>query len=291
MREQAAAALRARTGGRPATDARVSFDDVTIVGPEGDGLRLRVYQPARPQRPRGCLLFIHGGAFVIGSLESGHARALNYSAEASCVVVSVDYRLAPEHRFPAGVEDCFAALRWVAGAAEALEVDPARVGVAGDSSGACLAAAVALMARDRGGPELRFQLLNYPVLDDRLRTRSMRTLIDVPVWSAPKCKTMWKHYLGRETQASSAISPYAAPLRAIDLSGLPSAYIATCEFDPLRDEGIEYACRLLDAGVSVELHTFAGTYHAFDMAAAASELGRTAIAEQVRALRRALASS
>jgi acetyl esterase/lipase len=168
-------------------------------------------------------------------------------------VVSVEYRLAPEHPYPAGLEDCYAALQYLA----ALDiVDPARVGVHGQSAGGGLAAAVALVARDRGGPPLVVQSLGMPELDDRLDTPSMREFRNTPMWSLPQAEASWRLYLG-----DARPDGYAAPARTLNLGGLPSAYITTMELDPLRDEGILYGMRLLAAGVSVELHNYPGTFH------------------------------
>ena len=175
------------------------------------------------------------------------------------MVVSVEYRLAPEHPFPAGLEDCYAALVWTATEAKKLGIDPERIAIAGQSAGGGLAAATALLARDRGGPKLCFQLLEIPELDDRLDTPSMLAFTDTPLWNRPNAVWSWRHYLGPDHRGE--VSPYAAPARAENLAGLPPAYISTMEFDPLRDEGILYALRLLQAGVSVELHSYPGTFH------------------------------
>ena len=169
------------------------------------------------------------------------------------MVVGVEYRLAPEHPYPAGLEDCYAGLRLLAGLPD---VDPDRVAVHGQSAGGGLAAAVALLARDRGGPALCFQSLDVPVLDDRLETTSMRSAGPWLMWSPSQAATSWRLYLG-----GAAADQYAAPSRAEDLAGLPPAYVVTCELDPLRDEGNEYAARLMTAGVPVELHCWSGTFH------------------------------
>ena len=193
------------------------------------------------------------------------------------------YRRAPEHRFPAALDDAYAVLTWTAGHAADLGIDPERIAVGGHSAGAGLAAAVALRARDQHGPPIRFQLLNQPELDDRQETWSARHFTDTHWMNRDKIAATWRHYLG-----SGPASPYAAPARAADLSGLPPAYIATAEVDPLRDEGIDYALRLLQAGVSVELHQWPGTFHG-SHAILSAEVSQRQIAEATAALRRALA--
>ncbi|MDX3229929.1 alpha/beta hydrolase [Streptomyces sp. ME19-01-6] len=168
----------------------------------------------------------------------------------------------PEHPFPAGLEDSYAALVWTAGHAAELDIDPARLAIGGDSAGGGLATALALMARDRGGPALCFQYLGVPMLDDRMETASMRVFTDTPVWNRPIAEICWSHYLGGEGRRGGPEVPeYAAPARVADLSGLPPAFVYVCEFDPLRDEGMSYAQRLVQAGVTTELHLYPGTFH------------------------------
>jgi acetyl esterase len=277
------------TGGRLPTDERVTVEDGSIPASQaGTEIPVRIYAPLSPRPgPSAGLVFFHGGAFVLGDRYTEELRCLRYAAEVPCVVVSVDYRLAPEHPYPAAVDDCFAALEWAVAHAAELDVDPARVGVGGSSAGGALAAAVALRARDAGGPPLVFQILNYPVIDDRMVTPSMRAFNATPLWTNGATADMWEHYLG-DPATRGDVSPYAAPARANDLSGLPPAYVLTAELDPLRDEGIEYARRLMEAGVSTELHTVAGACHGFDIIAAHGTLGQRAIDEQVRALVRGL---
>jgi acetyl esterase len=221
---------------------------------------VRIYVPVAFERPLPGVLYMHSGGFVLGSVEGEHARAAWLAASVGAVLVSVDYRLAPEHRYPAALEDCYAALNWMFAEADKLGIASDRLAVAGSSSGACLAAAVALLVRDRGGPPLCFQLLNAPVLDDRLETPSMKEFTDTPVWDRRSAMLSWRYYLGEQDE----IPYYAAPARADDLSGLPPAYISTGQFDPLRDEGILYGLRLLQAGVATEIHNFPGTYHGSD---------------------------
>jgi acetyl esterase len=257
--------------------------DRRIPGPPGaPAVPVRIYRP-RGDGTRPALVYFHGGAFVLGQVELFDALCGAYAANADIVVVSVDYRLAPEHPFPAGVEDCYAALEWTAANATDLAVNPDSVAVGGLSAGGALAAAVALMARDRDGPTIAFQLLVNAVLDDRLETVSVQEFTDTPLWNSRDVAVMWDLYLGPERRH---VSPYAAPARAADLSGLPPAYVLTSQFDPLRDEGIAYALRMLQAGVPVELHNVVGAFHGFDVFPTA--ISRAAAAEQHAALRRAL---
>ena len=232
-------------------------DRVVPAGAHGPDVKVRVYVPLAYERPLPGVLYIHSGGFVLGSIDGEHARAASLAASVGAVLVSVEHRLAPEHPYPAALDDCYAALSWMVANADQLGIASDRVAVAGSSSGACLAAAVALLARDRGGPHLCFQLLNAPVLDDRLETPSMTEFTDTPVWDRPSAMLSWRHYLGERDE----VPYYAAPARADDLSGLPPAYIATAQFDPLRDEGILYGLRLLQAGVAAEIHNFPGAYH------------------------------
>ncbi len=248
-------------GGPPAKRDDVESEDRTVPGPEGaPEVAVRIYRPrAAVSEPRPCVFEIHGGGFMVGDLEMMDPWCERVCGELGAVVVSTDYRLAPEDPFPAGIEDCYAALCWTADNAGELGIDLARLAIAGQSAGGGLAAGCALMARDRGGPKLRFQLLEIPELDDRLETPSMKAFTDTPLWNRPNAEWSWRHYLGPDH--TGEVSPYAAPSRAKDLAGLPPTYISTMEFDPLRDEGIFYAMGLMQAGVSVELHSFAGTFH------------------------------
>ncbi len=234
-----------------------------------------MYRPAGDAAPRPAVVYIHGGGFIAGDLDSEDVRCVRFANEAGCVVVSVEYRLAPEHRYPAALDDCYAVLCWTASSAAELGVDPHRIGLAGASSGGNLAAATALLARDRGEPPVAFQCLVYPTLDDRMQTASVR-FVGTPLVDGSDVARCWDHYLGADR---TDVSPYAAPARAVDLAGLPPTYIMTAELDPLRDDGLRYASRLLEAGVSVELHQFAGAFHGFDLFPTA--LSQRALDEQV----------
>jgi acetyl esterase len=269
---------------RPPLPDGVTTVDRAVPGPDGNEVAVRVYSPPRDGAPVPAVLYIHGGGFVVGDLDTEHANAASVADALGVVVVSVDYRLAPEHPFPAPLEDCYAALLWLGDEAGALGVDDRRIAVFGQSAGGGLAAGLALLARDREGPSLCFQLLGIPELDDRLDTPSMVAFTDTPMWNRPSAERSWRYYLG--DGADGDTSPYAAPSRAEDLSGLPPAYVSTCEYDPLRDEGMIYALRLLQAGVSVELHQFAGTFHGSTILPSA--VSRRQQSEMVDALRRGL---
>jgi acetyl esterase/lipase len=256
----------------------MEIEDRTV--PADPEVAVRIY---RPHHPQGAIVWLHGGGFVMGDLDTEHPWAARVADGAGAVVVSVGYRLAPEHRFPAALDDADAVLTWTAEHAADLGTDPQRIAVGGHSAGAGLAAAVALRARDQQGPPIRFQLLNQPELDDRQETWSARQFTATPWMTRDKLAATWRHYLG-----AAPATPYAAPARAADLSGLPAAYIATAEFDPLRDEAIAYALRLLQAGVPVELHQWPGTFHG-SQAILTAEISQRQITELTAALRRALA--
>ncbi len=261
------------------------IEDRAVPGPTGGPeVPVRLYRPATADGTVPGLLYLHGGGFVVGSVEVENAGAGGLARSLGIAVASVEYRLAPEHPFPAGVEDCYAALVWFHDHAESLAIDPDRIGIFGQSAGGGLSAAVSLMARDRGGPPLCLQFLGIPELDDRLDTPSMRRFVDTPMWNRPNAVLSWRHYLGDQP---GDVSPYAAPARAVDLAGLPPAYVSTMEFDPLRDEGIHYALRLLEAGVTVELHSYPGTFHGSSLFPHAA-VSKRIQAETLDALRRGL---
>ena len=242
----------------------LDVDELMIPGPEGaPDVRVRRYRPSDRTEALPALVYFHGGGFVVGSVDLYDADCRRIAAEVGAVVVSVDYRLAPEHPFPAPLEDCYAALLWVAANAEELGVDPDRIAVGGESAGGGLAAGAALLARDRGGPRLCLQFLGIPELDDRLSTASMHTLgATSPITTIANGEISWDSYLGAGVRGTDQVSPYAAPARAADLAGLPPALVTAYELDALRDEDIAYAQGLLSAGVPTELHVYAGAFHA-----------------------------
>ncbi len=257
------------------------IDDLIVPGPHGP-IPLRVYRPIDVVAlgdPPPVLVWFHGGGWVLGNLETTDAVCRTLASNVPCVVVSVNYRHAPEHRWPAAADDCYAATAWVAANAEALAVDPARIAVGGQSAGGNLAAVVALMARDRGGPALVFQSLSVPVTDYNFDTASYEAKADGYGLTRAAMQYYWGHYLARPGDGAH---PYASPLRADDLSGLPPAHVLTAEYDPLRDEGDAYATRLVGAGVSVTHSRYEGMIHGF--------LGAQAVDDMAVELRRAFAA-
>jgi len=231
--------------------------DRRIPGPAGD-IPVRVYTPDGTA-PLPLLVYFHGGGWVLGGIETHDATCRELANGAECVVVSVDYRLAPEHKFPAAAEDCFAATRWVAAHAAELGADAQRLAVGGDSAGGNLAAVVAQMARDRGGPRLVFQLLIYPATMAAFDTASYRDNAEGYLLTTADMRWFWDHYLARSNDAAN---PYASPLMGT-LTGVPPALVVTAEFDPLRDEGEQYARRLQEAGVATRLSRYDGMIHGF----------------------------
>jgi acetyl esterase/lipase len=265
----------------------VQVEDRLVPGAAGDPeVKLRIYRPEQTAGP-GVIYNVHGGGFTIGDLELDHTRNLELAREVGVVVVSVDYRLAPETPYPGPLEDVYTGLVWMAKHADELNIDPQQIALHGVSAGGGLCAALTLLARDRGGPQICFQYLAIPELDDRLNTASMNEFTDTPFWNRPNAVLSWDCYLGAGTPGGGEVSPYAAPARATDLTGLPPAYLSVMQFDPLRDEGIAYATALLAAGVPTELHLFPGTFHGSVLVAHA-EVSQRERAEAVAVLRKAL---
>jgi acetyl esterase len=252
-----AAALRAPLlAGELEPVARV--EDRTLPGPAGP-IRVRLYAP-EASAPLPVLAYFHGGGWVTGDLDTHDSACRGLANRARCLVVAVDFRCAPEHRFPAALEDCWAVVEWLGHEAGGLGGDPARIAVCGDSAGGNLAAAVALRAKERGGPLLAAQVLVYPVLDFNLDTPSYLASANGYGLTRDAMRWYWEQYLGEDGDGSL---PEASPLRAGDLSGVAPALILTCEHDPLRDEGAAYARRLAAAGVPVEAIDEAGMIHGY----------------------------
>jgi acetyl esterase len=270
-------------------ESGVIIENQMIAGPAGaPDVPVRIYTPEGLNKAVSGILHIHGGGFVIGNLDSEHGSCLAICRGLGVVIVSVDYRLAPETPYPGPLEDCYTALQWTSSNSAQLHIDPARLAVFGQSAGGGLSAATALLARDRGGPQICFQFLGIPELDDRLQTASMQRFVDTPMWNRPNAELSWDFYLGDQYQRGADDVPYhAAPARADDLSNLPPAYISTMEFDPLRDEGVEYALKLMQAGVATELHSFPGTFHGSSLFST-TEISRRESTEMFAVLRRAL---
>ncbi|TJZ41933.1 alpha/beta hydrolase [Streptomyces piniterrae] len=285
--EATRAGFKAFLGSRvPDNDPRLTVRHMTIPGPDGNTIDVQVLRPAGAEGPLPGVLYIHGGGFAYGELDGPSPMARDACVAAGAVVVNVHYRLAPEHRYPAGVEDCYAALRWMAATAGELGIDAGRIAVTGASAGGCLSAAVCLMARDRQGPPIAFQGLLIPCLDDRARTASMRRIADPRITNGVGVRHMWDTYLGADRGPD--VPAYAAPARATDLSGLPPAYVLTCGLDPLRDEGLDYARRLTEADVPVEVKDVPGAWHLFEAFAPDTEPARRTTEHWLAALRVAL---
>jgi len=245
----------------PAIEGIASMDR-HVSGPDGD-VFVRIYQPTDRPATLPALVWIHGGGYVLGSVERDDLLARHLAKVAQCLVVSVEYRIAPEYPSPAAAEDCYAALKWLATHTSELGVELSRIAIGGASAGGGVAAGLALLTRDRAEVELTFQLLIYPMIDDRNVAPASETRPDTYVWTRENNLMGWQAYLGREPGGEDA-SPYAAASRATDLSGLPPAYIPVGELDLFLNENIEYAQRLLAAGVPTELHVYPGAYHGFN---------------------------
>lgn len=263
----------------------VEADRHALTASDGAELEARWYRTDAAQ-PGSAVLYLHGGGMIFSLEHLGHLYNLavrEYVATSGVPMFVVDYRVAPEHPHPTPVEDCYSALLWLAENASSLDVDPARIAVMGDSAGGGLAAGLCLLARDRGGPAIAQQLLIYPMLDDRTRTPDPQ-LLPFLTWTYDDNITGWESLLG-DRAGTDATSPYAAPARAGDLSGLPDTYIDVGDLDIFRDEDITYARRLSDAGVPTELHLHSGCPHAFEALARGAAVSRRAINDRVRRLR------
>ncbi|MEZ4620757.1 MAG: alpha/beta hydrolase [Caldilineaceae bacterium] len=266
----------------------VTVSDRFIAGPkDAPEVHIRLYQPTPPAAPTAGLLWLHGGGYVSGSVDGEEIRARALAAELGCVLLSVEYRLAPETPFPGPLEDCYAALRWLHANAAALGVDTARLAVGGGSAGGGLAAALALLARDRGEVPLIFQALMAPMLDDGTVTRNPpHPYTGEFIWTHASNRFGWTALLGQEP-GGAGVSPYAAAARAEDLADLPPAFIAVGALDLFLEENMAYAQRLIRAGVPTELHVYPGVYHGFQMVPNA-QVTQAAARDQINALRRGL---
>ena len=261
--------------------------DVVVPGPAGaSDPSVRVYRPRDRSGPLPCLYWIHGGGYLFGSALTDDPRLARWADELPCVVVSIDYRLAPEHPYPAPLDDCYAGLLWVAQHADELGVDPQRIAIGGASAGGGLAAALVLLARDKGEVDVWYQLLIYPMIDDR--NVSASSMIDgAPIWSRAANLLGWRAYLG-DLSGTDDVPAYAAAARATELDGLPPTFIGVGTLDLFRDEDIDYALRLLCAGVPTELHVYPGAPHGFESIAPGTDVAVRCQRDIDAALRRAL---
>jgi acetyl esterase/lipase len=259
----------------------VEVSPARATAADGTPIDLRVYRPSG-ETTGGLVLYLHGGGHFCCDIDASDPSCRAYASSAGVVVVSVDYRFAPEHPYPTALEDAYAALAWVAASAAQLGGDPARLAVMGDSAGGGMAAGVTLMARDRGGPPLARQVLIYPMLDDRT-TGPDAALEPFLTWTFDDNITGWQALLGDRAGAAD-VPAYAAPARAADLSGLPPAYIEVGQLDAFCDEDVAYAMRLSRAGVDVELHVHPGAPHDFELLAPDSDVTRRAAASRTRVL-------
>ncbi|MET0377726.1 MAG: alpha/beta hydrolase [Spongiibacteraceae bacterium] len=265
----------------------IEWQDLEIPGADGDPMKATVFRPRGAQAQAAGILHTHGGGMVLGDRFLGADSFLDWIAETHCVLLTIDYRLAPEHPHPAPSEDCYAALLWMETHADELKIDPKRIAVAGASAGGGLAAAVALMARDRDGPKLIAQILGCPMLDDRNETASAFQIDGVGIWDRTSNLMGWRSLLG-ERCGTAGVSSYAAPARAENLAGLPPAFIDVGSAEVFRDEAVAYATRLWAAGGLAELHVWPGAFHGFDSLAPESALAKIARSTRAAWIKRAL---
>jgi acetyl esterase/lipase len=271
----------------PERPADLRIDDHDVAAEDGHPVLVRLYRPAGLPAPAPVLYWVHGGGMVMGSVAQDDDYCISHATKLNIAVASVEYRLAPEHPFPTPVEDCYAGLRWLAARADELGIDRQRVAIGGASAGGGIAAGLALLARDRGEVPVCFQFLVYPMLDDRNATPSAQTTTDPRMWNRRANDLGWRAYLG-ERAGTEDVSPYAAPARAGDLSGLPPAYINVGDLDLFLDEDLAYAQKLLQAGVPTELHVYPGAFHGSDNLVSRSALSRRWKVDERAALDRAL---
>lgn len=259
----------------------VERTEYTTTGYDGADVGLSWFTGA--EATGAAVVYLHGGGMILPMLPLYDPIVRGYSAASGVSMLLVDYRVAPEHPHPTPVEDCYAGLVWLAERSDELGIDPSRIAVMGDSAGGGLAAAVALLARDRGGPALAQQILIYPMLDDRTVNPDPQLPPDYLVWNYDDNRTGWGALLG-DSAAGEGVSPYAAPARAVDLAGLPDTYLDVGDLDIFREENIDYARRLMDAGVPTELHVLPGCPHGFEAFAPEAPVSQRVIAERLRRL-------
>ncbi len=284
-------ARRAALAPPPEVPDGVDWADHEAPGPEGDpAVTIRLYRPAGAGGALPLVYWIHGGGYLGGSYEGSNDTNGEWARDLGCAVASVEYRLAPEHPYPAPLEDCYAGLKWLVENASELGLDSSRVIIAGGSAGAGLCAGLALLVRDRAELSVTHQVLIYPMIDDRRTTGSSQW--STWVWTKESNDIGWRAYLG-ELFGGDEVPAYAAASRATDLGGLPSTYVMMGSLDLFFDEDMDYASRLIAAGVPTELHVYPGGPHAFDVPrlGGAFELGRRAHSDTKEYLRRAFAES
>ena len=280
----AEARRNAQSRPRAAGPEVAKVEDRMISG-SGPDVPVRIYTPVGPG-PFPILVWFHGGGWVVGDLDSADGTARHLTVGAECVTVSVDYRLAPDTKFPGPADDCYDVTVWAAQNAASINGDPNRIAAGGDSAGGNLAAGISLMARDRGNPSLQFQLLVYPVTAHDFTTTSYQDNAEGYLLSKTSMEWYWDQYLASPADASN---PYAAPMAATDLSNLPPALVITAEYDPLRDEGEAYGARLKDAGIATTCTRYNGMIHGFFGMSAVMDQAKNAIAEASAALKQAFA--
>ncbi|MGG2937954.1 alpha/beta hydrolase [Bacillus pacificus] len=272
----------------PVVDDSLSLTDKVIEGPDANPLGLRIYRPKSNDESLPALLWIHGGGYILGAVNENDVLCMKFAKEVGCMVVSVDYRLAPEHPYPAAIEDCYAALKWIADNAESLNIDSNRIGVAGPSGGGGLTAALTLLARDRKYPSICFQMPLYPMIDDRNNTPSANEIKEGFIWNQKSNEAAWKMYLGK-LHGTDQIPAYAAAARAEDYRNLPRTYTCVGQLDPFRSETLAYVTKLAEAGVDVEFHLYPGAYHGFEMLHTDADIAIHAWNDYIRAAKTGLA--
>jgi acetyl esterase/lipase len=265
----------------------VSSIDMSVSSPAGD-VPIRIYRPDGASDPLPTLIWMHPGGYVIGSIELDDLMARQLAKDVGCAVASVEYRLAPEHPYPAPLEDCHAVLEWLGTNGATLGLDSKKLAVGGSSAGGGLAAGVSLLARERGGVQPCYQVLIYPAINDHNIEQASDTVPENLFWSRANALIGWRAYLSGRQATRDVPSPAAAS-RASDLTGLPPAFIAVGSLDMFVDDCLDYARRLIAAGVTAELHVYPGAFHAFDAFAPMAQVSRSFVADRNAALRRAFA--
>jgi len=267
----------------------VTSDHFVPGSDDAPDVMVRIYQPEKRDDKLPALLWIHGGGYVLGNVKQDDLSAKVRALSLNCVVASVEYRLAPEHPFPAPLDDCYAALKWLASSVDQFGINPDRIAIGGASAGGGLAAGLGLLARDRKEVEICYQLLIYPMINDANVEQIGQGVPDTPAWSRANNLIGWRSYLQQEP-GSDGISEYAAAIRADDLSGLPPTYIGVGTPDLFCPDNIAYAQRLIEAGVQTELHVYADGFHGFDMFVPESATSKRFTEEYTRLLHHKLHS-